>query len=133
MKVILDCNIWISFLIGHQASLMQRILTDSRIDVLTWEELLNEIQEVSERPKIRSHVSDEELEEFFRIIYAFGKMVNITTNSEAIIRDPKDLYLLSFAESTEADYIVSGDADLLELKQHKLTKMISLEEFRTML
>ncbi len=133
MKVILDCNIWISFLIGHQASLMQRILTDSRIDVLTCEELLNEIQEVSERPKIRSHVSDEELEEFFRIIYAFGKMVNITTNSEAAIRDPKDLYLLSLAESTEADYIVSGDADLLELKQHKLTKMISLAELKTML
>ena len=133
MKVILDCNIWISFLIGHQASLMQRILTDFRIDVLTCEELLNEIQVVSERPKIRSHVSDEELEEFFRIIYAFGKMVNITTNSEAAIRDPKDLYLLSLAESTKADYIVSGDADLLELKQHKLTKMISLAEFRTML
>ena len=133
MKVILDCNIWISFLIGHQASLMQRILTDSRIDVLTCEELLNEIQEVSERPKIRSHVSDEELEEFFRIIYAFGKMVNITTNSEAAIRDPKDLYLMSLAESTEADYIVSGDADLLELKQHKLTKMISLAELKTML
>ena len=112
---------------------MQRILTDSRIDVLTCEELLNEIQEVSERPKIRSHVSDEELEEFFRIIYAFGKMVNITTNSEAAIRDPKDLYLLSLAESTEADYIVSGDADLLDLKQHKLTKMISLAEFKTML
>lgn len=37
MKVILDCNIWISFLIGHQASLMQRILTDFRIDVLTCE------------------------------------------------------------------------------------------------
>ena len=133
MKVILDCNIWISFHIGHQASLMQRILTDSRIDVLTCEELLNEIQEVSERPKIRSHVSDEELEEFFRIIYAFGKMVNITTNSEAAIRGPKDLYLLSLAESTEADYIVSGDADLLELKQHKLTKMISLAELKTML
>ena len=133
MKVILDCNIWISFLIGHQASLMQRILTDFRIDVLTCEELLNEIQEVSERPKIRSHVSDEELEEFFRIIYAFGKMVNITTNSEAAIRDPKDLYLMSLAESTEADYIVSGDADLLELKQHKLTKMISLAELKTML
>ena len=132
MKVILDCNIWISFLIGHQASLMQRILTDFRIDVLTCQELLNEIQEVSERPKIRSHVSDEELEEFYLIIYAFGKTVKITTNSEATIRDPKDLYLLSLAESTEADYIVSGDADLLELEQRKMTKMISLAEFKTM-
>jgi predicted nucleic acid-binding protein len=28
MKVILDTNIWISFLLGHQTKLMRRILTD---------------------------------------------------------------------------------------------------------
>ena len=133
MKVILDCNIWISFLIGHQASLMQRILMDTRYDVIVCDELLDEIQDVCSRPKIKSHVNDEELEEFFRIIYAFCQIVKIEGKAEVAIRDPKDLYLLSLAESTEADYIVSGDADLLELKQHKLTKMISLAEFKTML
>lgn len=133
MKVILDCNIWISFLIGHQAGLMQRILMDTRYDVIVCDELLDEIQDVCSRPKIKSHVNDEELEEFFRIIYAFCQIVKIEGKAEVDIRDPKDLYLLSLAESTEADYIVSGDADLLELKQHKLTNMISLAEFKTML
>ena len=34
------------------------------------------------------------------------------------IRDPKDLYLLSMAESVPVDYIVSGDGDLTDLEVH---------------
>ena len=35
------------------------------------------------------------------------------------IRDIKDLYLLSMAESVPVDYIVSDDKDLTELGEHK--------------
>ena len=68
MKVILDCNIWISFLIGHQAKSIQQILTDTRFDVYICDELLEEIHDVCSRPKIRTRISDEELDDFFRII-----------------------------------------------------------------
>ena len=133
MKIILDCNIWISFLIGHQAQFVQQILTDTRIDVYVCDELLEEIHNVSSRDKIRTRVSNEELDDFFRIIYAFCRMANIEQKAQSEIRDPKDLYLLSLAESIEADYIVSGDADLIELKQHKTTKMMSLADFKAKL
>ena len=33
MKVIIDTNLWISFLIGHQTQLVRRMLTDMRFDV----------------------------------------------------------------------------------------------------
>ena len=33
MKVIIDTNLWISFLIGHQAQYVRRLLTDGRFDV----------------------------------------------------------------------------------------------------
>ena len=133
MKIILDCNIWISFLIGHQAQFVQQILTDTRIDVYVCDELLEEIHNVSFRDKIRTRVSNEELDDFFRIIYAFCRMANIEQKAQSEIRDPKDLYLLSLAESIEADYIISGDADLIELKQHKTTKMMSLADFKAKL
>ena len=133
MKIILDCNIWISFLIGHQASLIQRILTDIRFDVFVCDELINEIHDVCSRPKIRNRINDEELDDFFRIIHAFCRMTRTEQKAQSVIRDPKDLYLLSLAESIEADYIVSGDTDLLELKQHKQTKMLKLAEFKKLL
>ena len=133
MKIILDCNIWISFLIGHQAQLVQQIMTDTRFDVYACDELLEEIHDVCSRDKIRTRVTDEELDDFFRIIYAFCHMAKIEQKAQSEIRDPKDLYLLSLAESTEANYIVSGDSDLLDLQQHKQTKMLKLSDFKKLL
>ncbi len=31
MKVIIDTNLWISFLLGHQTQIVRRMLTDLRI------------------------------------------------------------------------------------------------------
>lgn len=130
MKIILDCNIWISLLFGHQAQLVRQILTDVRFDVYACDELLEEIHDVCSREKIRTRVTDEEMDDFFRIIYAFSHMAKIEQKAQSEIRDPKDLYLLSLAESIEADSIITGDADLLDLKQHKQTQMIKLADFR---
>ena len=130
MKAILDCNIWVSFLIGHQAEWMGRFLTDTRFEVYVCDELLNEIHDVCSRPKIRTRINDEELEDFFRIIYAFCHVAKIESEAQSDIRDPKDLYLLSLAETVAADYIVSGDADLLALQQHKTTRMMTLANFK---
>ena len=130
MKIILDCNIWISLLIGHQALLVRQILTDTRFDVYACDELLEEIHDVCSREKIRTRVSVEEMDDFFRIIYAFSHIAKIEQKAQSEIRDPKDLYLLSLAESIQADCIVTGDADLLDLKQHKQTQMIKLADFR---
>ncbi len=133
MKVILDTNIWISFLLGHQAKLIRRILTDSRYDVYVCKELLDEIQDVANRPKIRRTVSANEVRDLLYIITAFCKSISVTTEAQANIRDDKDLYLLSLAESIGATYIVSGDADLTTLHHYKGTQIIRLTEFKGMM
>ena len=46
------------------------------------------------------------------------KMQKLKIYEDSIIRDPKDLYLLSMAESVPVDYIVSGDKDLTDLNEH---------------
>ena len=111
---------------------MGRFLTDTRFEVYVCDELLNEIHDVCSRPKIHSRINDEELEDFFRIIYAFCHVVKIESEAQSDIRDPKDLYLLSLAETVAADYIVSGDVDLLALQQHKTTRMMTLANFKAL-
>lgn len=39
--------------------------------------------------------------------------------------DPKDSYLLALAEASEAEFLVAGDKELLSLKQHKSTRIIT--------
>ena len=133
MKVILDCNIWISFLLSKQDCLLKRMLMDTRFDIYICEELLSEIINVARRDKIRKRVSEAELQQLLKIIDAFCEKTTIDHIAESIIRDPKDLYLLSLAETIDADYIVSGDKDLTDLNQHLRTRIIKLADFKLMM
>ena len=46
-----------------------------------------------------------------------------------ICRDPNDNQILACALAAEADYLVTGDSDLLDLKVFKSTKIVTPKEF----
>lgn len=106
---------------------------DTRFDIYICDELLAEIVNVARRDKIRKRVSEAELQQLLKIIDAFCEKTTIDHIAESIIRDPKDLYLLSLAETIDADYIVSGDKDLTDLNQHLRTRIIKLADFKLMM
>ena len=93
MKVILDCNIWISFLLSRQDCLLKRMLMDTRFDIYICEELLSEIINVARRDKIRKRVSENELQQLLKLIDAFCIKTTNSQIAESINRDPKDVYL----------------------------------------
>ena len=134
MKVIIDTNLWISFLIGHQTQLVRRMLTDMRFDVYVCARLTEEVLDVATRDKIRKYVTQADIDDLLAIINAFCQFAVIQTETPATaIRDPKDLYLLSLAETIGADYIVSGDADLTDLGQYHQTRIMKLADFKAMM
>jgi len=133
MKVIIDCNVWISFLLGFQKGLMHDILTNESIKVFVCPELMHEIDDVASRAKISNRVSEEDIEQLFRLIRAYCTNVQIEKHSATDIRDAKDLYLLSFAETIDANYIVTGDKDLLVLNNNQGTRILSPAQFKLLL
>lgn len=134
MKVIIDTNLWFSFLIGHQTQLVRRMLTDLRFDVCVCSRLIEEIRDVASREKISRRVNTADVEDLLAIIHAFCQFVTIEAEvAPAAVRDPKDLYLLALADTIGADYIVSGDADLTDLSQYNQTKIIKLADFKAMM
>ncbi|MFH1969270.1 MAG: putative toxin-antitoxin system toxin component, PIN family, partial [Verrucomicrobiota bacterium] len=48
---------------------------------------------------------------------------------ESVCRDKNDLHILGLAQHVAADYIVTGDKDLLELIRYKNTKIVNPREF----
>ena len=133
-KVIIDTNIWISFLLGYQVQLVRRMLTDSRFDIYVCQQLIEEICDVAKRDKISKNLGPTDLSDLLDIIYAFCQFASIESDvSMNATRDPKDLYLLSMADTIGADYIVSGDADLTDLGEYKKTKIIKLADFKTLM
>ena len=41
-----------------------------------------------------------------------------------VVRDPKDVYLLALSDAIQADYLISGDADLTDMQKHNQTAII---------
>ncbi len=46
-----------------------------------------------------------------------------------ICRDPKDNFLLALAKDSKADYLLTGDNDLLDIKNFGKTKIITINNF----
>ena len=51
------------------------------------------------------------------------------TEIRAVSRDPKDDKILATAKAADADFLVSADRDILDLKEYEGIKIISAETF----
>ena len=130
-KVIIDTNLWISFLLGHQVQFVRRVLTDMCFEVYVCAQLIEEIRDVASRDKICKHLGSNDLDDLLAILNAFCQFVVIESEvSPTAVRDPKDLYLLALADTIGADYIVSGDADLTDLGEYHQARIIKLADFK---
>lgn len=118
MKVLFDTNLWISFMIGKRLSSLANLLCRHDVEVYMSEQQLDEIRAVIARPKFDKLISVETRYYFFEMVYDVCLFTDITIEAKSDIRDSKDLYLLSMAESVPVDCIVSGDKDLTDLGSH---------------
>ena len=129
LKVLFDANLWISFMIGKRLASLADVLCHPRVRVYVSEQLLDEIRTVIARPKFDKLIPDDRRFYFFEMVYGNCIMTDITVEAKSPIRDLKDLYLLSMAESVPVDYIVSGDHDLTDLGSHADIPILTYLEF----
>lgn len=131
-RVVIDTNIWISFLIGKHLAGLHRHIDSGRVEVVTCEAQLRELADVLNRPRIRKYISEVQAETFLDLLCEIALMVE-PVQGPTICRDPKDDYLLYTAIAAQADYLVSGDNDLLTLDYIVDTKIITYTDFDMML
>lgn len=68
------------------------------------------------------------IEEILETIGVFAEFIDVTSQIK-FLRDNKDDFLLSLAIDGKADYLITGDKDLLEIKKYGETEVISISEF----
>jgi putative PIN family toxin of toxin-antitoxin system len=128
LKVIIDTNLWISYLITKSHSQIDRLLTNKKIRIVFSEELLTEFFDVIQRPKLNKYFSSDDIKELLALFDLYGDLVKVKSSIEQC-RDPKDNFLLSLAVDSKADYLLTGDNDLLEIEQIGKTKIQTITEF----
>jgi putative PIN family toxin of toxin-antitoxin system len=126
IKIVLDANIWVSFAIGKRMIELERVLQDNNIRVFVCSQLFVEVDETLSKPKLRKYVSAERQKVLLNYM---ASCVTATAEAHATrSRDPKDNFLLDLAEAVAADFLVTGDGDLLVLKRHFDTAIISFTD-----
>ena len=129
MNVILDTNIWISFLFGKHMQSVASVFDNADVKVFVSQELVSEIQSVISRPKICTHISTESIEAMWDLMRERCYPIENYPLVETSVRDAKDVYLLAMAEAIPAHILVTGDKDLLVLKQHRDTAIMNYQQF----
>ncbi len=118
-RVILDTNVLISRLLlaDSTASRAVRRLMDQSQPLVS-ENTLTELADALSRPKFDPYVSREDRQRFFELYARVAEWVTITTTIRQC-RDPKDDKFLELAIDSNADWIVTGDKDLLDLSPYR--------------
>jgi uncharacterized protein len=128
VKVIFDTNVWISFLIGKRLSKIKKYISDGSIIIITTEQLLTEIKIVTNRERLKKYFPIESINELVELLETIAKKVEIKP-THFINRDPKDNFLLDLIDYSKADYLVTGDKDLLTHNPFKTAKILTPTEF----
>jgi len=131
-KVVIDTNIWISFLIGKKLSSLKSLISNKSIQIIVSDELIGEIENVTNRPKLRKYFPQEKVNDFIKLLIIISTHYTIKV-IEPICRDSKDDFLLALAKEAKADFLVTGDNDLLSIEKYGKTQIVEANQFEQIL
>ena len=127
-RIIIDTNLWISFLITKDFTKLDEIIFSRHAILVFSQELLDEFLEVARRPKFRRFFSASDIEEILETIDEYADFVKVQTKIE-VCRDTKDNFLLSLSIDGNADFLLTGDKDLLDLTKFGKTTILTISDF----
>ncbi len=129
LHAVFDTNVLVSALIrrGKPRELWNAVL-DGKIRLVISNELLSEFDEVITRPAFNRYVAKHRIARFRRILLQRARISQITIRFPQITADPDDNIVIEAAHSYRANYIVTGDSHLLELKRFRGIKIITVDQ-----
>jgi putative PIN family toxin of toxin-antitoxin system len=126
MRLILDTNILLSALLsplGAPAKLLDA-WERKTFTLVTSEALIAEFRDVASRPFFRARLRASAIELLAAGLQDFSFYCgNLPT--VPVAPDPKDSYLLAMAQASQAEFLVTGDKELLSLKKYKSTRIVT--------
>ena len=128
VKIIVDTNIWISFLMNRTLKGLEYYIYNSHFLVVSCREQLSELQEVLHRSKMKRYFSAQQIDGIFKLLAEYALCVKVQSKID-ICRDAKDNYLLALAIDSNANYLITGDKDLLSVEKIGTTQIVSFKDF----
>ena len=128
-KVVIDTNVVISALLFEgEANEIFFLWKNGRVVFLASKDIITEYIKVLSYPKF--NLTNEEIKYLLKEeLLPFINPVKANTVIDVIKDDPSDNKFLSAAVDGNADYIISGDKHLLNLKRFRKVEIVSIAGF----
>ena len=129
IRVVLDTNVLISSLLFKgELSRIVRLWQEGKILPIISRETFDGLRTVLEYPKF-SLTAAEIKSLIVHEILPFFEVANVSEHVRGACRDPGDDKFISCAISANADFIVTGDKDLSDLKKYQFVRIIHASDF----
>jgi len=123
-RIVVDTNVLLSgifFEKGNEAQVLKLILEEG-VGLLASLETLEELRETLTRP--RFNLSPSESLAIFQVILEKCEVILNINDAEVKCRDRDDQKFLDCAHTGRAEYLVTGDPDLLDIRQVGRTRIL---------
>ena len=134
MRIIVDTSTLLAYLLSrgkNSTSEIFNLVKVRKISLVTCKEVLAEFKMVLSKDKIkrlsgyRSHIVSG-----FVAWYQYNcRFYSISGKKDSGLRDEKDSMFIELAKVSKADFIISGDKDLLSIKSVGKTRIVKPDEF----
>jgi putative PIN family toxin of toxin-antitoxin system len=128
IRIVIDTNIFVRYLIRPSAAIKEllevRWLSD-QVQVVTAPELVAELAEVLQLPKILAYIQPQEAQVILETIRRKAELLPPLGTVPPYTRDPKDDKFVACAIIGNAQYLVSVDEDILVLQQVGSVQMVT--------
>ena len=130
-RLVIDRNVWIAALISPTGTARQLVgaVLDHDIDILMSEATFAELVSRLDRLKFDRYREQEAWNLFLSELVELALWHEDTGTATGISRDPDDDKFLALAVTGQADAIISGERDLLELAAHAGVPVLSPAQF----
>jgi putative PIN family toxin of toxin-antitoxin system len=126
LRVVIDTNVYISSLLfkGKAREAYDLVIANAELYISDFI-----VSELSDKLHSKFSVPSKTVREIIASILSVADNIPATTPLPKICRDADDNYILQFCDTIAADFLITGDKDLLILKSYKSTQIISPTDF----
>jgi putative PIN family toxin of toxin-antitoxin system len=133
LKAVIDTSVMVSvaFPKGELARELRDMIADGAFTLVTSKEIMAELYRVLHYSRIlkQFHASKDDVDEFIGMIIEHAQLAKGRYSVHEIKENPSDDMFLACAMEAKADFIVSRDLHLRNLKQFHGIKIIDVKEF----
>jgi len=126
MKIVVDTNVLISAFVfgGNAERVLEHVLASEELVISEF--ILNELKRVLNE---KFDISDDKVNRILTSLSQVALVLSPDIPMPTVCRDPDDNNILQLAAFASADFIVTGDKDLLILNSFSTTTIVSPTTF----